>query len=415
MFARLPNKHPAINAREAMTQQMAFLCFRLRRRGSIPPKLAKPSALHLAHLRARRLAYIAFIAIALTRAIDCRANTISAALSSFEATAHAWESSASEQEATGGERFSTRGDPPDLISRTVLAFVAHDRLDMTETVSESFDPRGTKLTRHLWDGQTYYTYLERASASRYELYISSLKATPDENRKNAEHDRIVVMPNSPLLGVFPGDTVCFTQILNALPASSVSCHDDVVNDVPCLLIRAIGPSGFYRVWLSPNQGFCVIKATVLRTRGDTFYGGNIGDPIPAPLASIYRSMRFPSTARTELLFELDNVKLEQISGVWITRQAEFTQTEKFEGGDSIVGHWTYRLKSVSFSPDFASLKAFLPSFRDGAEVEIYGQPRGVIPLRWHGGRVEPAVDETERAKLDQEVQDALKQADEGSK
>jgi hypothetical protein len=88
--------------------------------------------------------------------------------------------------------------------------------------------------------------------------------------------------------------------------------------------------------------------------------------------------------------------------------AEWTRTVKYADGESDVQHLRYRFINGDFAPDFLNLKAFIPNFHEGARVQIEGD-QAPIPLRWHLGHVEPAVDDALRAKLDKEVQDALKE------
>ena len=102
-------------------------------------------------------------------------------------------------------------------------------------------------------------------------------------------------------------------------------------------------------------------------------------------------------------------RIERRAGVWIVSSADTTFTEKHTDGATRVINTHYVITDVNFRPDFAELGAFVPSFHDGAFVVVDGVDSTPIPLRWHDGHVVPAVDDATRARLEKEIQDALKE------
>lgn len=339
-------------------------------------------------------------------------------LANLEASTQPWASCAFQAECLYNVTYSTR--PAQVYLERCLFDTRYDagRFDIATTYWSHWqgksgargilsDGIGASSTRDIWDGHTYYSYTQIPSENSYHLSISSPSGSLNANLKRAAHNRIVESPNCPLLGIFEGDSVPFFDILGRLPAGAVDCNDALLDGAHCKLIEAKTSSGTYEVWIAPGSGFCVLKAVVRKARGDRYYEDTMGAPVPAEIAQLLKANEFPSSSLVASTFELDHVNVEKRNGIWIVISAEWATTEKYAGGEASVRRVGYRLIKTDFAPDLGKIGAFAPTFHDGTEVHIEGQG-AAIPLRWHDGHVEPAVDEATRARLDKEVQDALK-------
>lgn len=262
-------------------------------------------------------------------------------------------------------------------------------------------------TRDIWDGKQYYRYEEITGEKLYDLRIYSPGGNVIPGRLPVS--RVLTWPNSALVGVFPGDLIPFYDILQPLASSDVSWVDASVEGVHCKLIDGKSSLGSYLVWVAPDRGYCVLKAIVRKTAGEHYYDERLGDPLPVAQVRAFSGTGYPVSPLTAVDFELNGVTVEKWGGSWVDSTADWKVTKEYGDGSDTIGRTHYRLVNCDFAPEFTKIHAFVPWFHDGAEVEVEGKANSAIPLRWHNGRVEPAVDEAEQEKLEKEIQDALKE------
>jgi hypothetical protein len=351
-------------------------------------------------------------------AVPCWGHTVREVLSSFGATTRPWGHCACRVETTGTGTIIKKGVTIKAISERAISVACIDGIHIDSTdlrwnwgIGEkrpNFDPATAYRTRDIWDGKTEYSYMDMGATNSQGLTISDPKTSLPSLQRAESHNFNIERPNSPMLGVFTGaDDKSIFDLLRDPGAKNVTCKAVALNGEPCDLIGATTPEGRYSIWFDPKRGFNIVKLVVRKAGSDLFYGQPLDKPLSPDVIPVYKQYHYPMPPIRSLTYEMYNVKLSQAGGIWFTSTADFKITTVYTDGEDIhTGN--YHLLSVDFSPDFAKLGAFVPSFPDGTPVTISGQKPSAIPLCWQDGKVVPAVDSQLRSRLDQEIKDAIK-------
>ena|GEM_PF-5439798 len=313
--------------------------------------------------------------------------------------------------------MSTRPGQINVGNTRVDAKIDHDKYDIQMTgmshwqnfndaTRPSVDDPHASISRDIWNGDRYFNYTAIADDSFHRIGVSPDGAVAGELKARAFHNHIVEMPNSILLGVFPGDDILLTESFRDLRPGDLTIGSDVLDGFKCDVVKAKSPYGEISVWIDSTHG-CLVKLTLHKVKGDKYGDQTFGhERLPIIVQSL-KNNHLPSSPESEMTFELDNCKLGQVGGIWLVASATETRTTKYSGGESDAQRFDYHLISADFATDF-NKNPIAPDFPEGAEVRVEGD-NGAIAKRWHNGQIVPAVDEELRKKLDQEVEDALKQ------
>jgi hypothetical protein len=153
-----------------------------------------------------------------------------------------------------------------------------------------------------------------------------------------------------------------------------------VGGTDCYIIEASTQQGNYTLWIDPEHGYNLARAKLLIEEGDTLYEttANKGDK--------YYTL-------------LDNVKFEQVEGVWVPVEADVLYQWKVVG--KYTSQETIHFKAVEYrlNPDHEALGSFKPDdIQNGARVTLIQNNRDISnTYYWQDGKV---VDEQEKVVVD---------------
>lgn len=179
-----------------------------------------------------------------------------------------------------------------------------------------------------------------------------------------------------VLGYFYGSDERFDTIL--LKASDVRVHPQLqtVGNTKCYLIEGDTPNGQFKVWLAPEYGYNVARAKLILKEGDVLYETMVSEG-----ASYYTGV--------------DNVKFEQIDGVWVPVEADIEYIWKQPGTYDYHEKIHHKVNVYNLNPDHEALGSFTSDdIQDGAIVTIVEANNQILPITylWQGGKLIPNID-----------------------
>ena len=141
----------------------------------------------------------------------------------------------------------------------------------------------------------------------------------------------------------------------------------------CYLLDADTKHGEYKVWISPDQGYSVIKMEHHEKEGD------LGD----------RGTPFPPGYRMDFTFEIS--KLKEINGVWfpvegiMKTDGEVPQIAEYQKNQFHI--W---LSDIVINPEFTEEDFGNGDVLNGAKVTKNGLP---VRYQWQDGKLVPMDEE----------------------
>lgn len=220
-----------------------------------------------------------------------------------------------------------------------------------------------RYTTYLWDGKLNYQYSNRANGS------GSSTVHIIMGYDYAMHGIGVMYRGAgPILGILYGDVERFDSILRRSSTISVRSKLERVGSVDCYVIDANSSThGSYTVWLDPEHGYCVAKATVHKGPEDLLHG--------RPPSSYINTSSYKGQS-----FFLENVRFENIKGIWIPVEADTRMVDKQEFGTS-SSYLHYKITQMDINPDHTRLRSFIPDIQEGRPVSIGRGPE----YKWQDG------------------------------
>jgi hypothetical protein len=192
------------------------------------------------------------------------------------------------------------------------------------------------------------------------------------------------------IGYFYGDDERMDTVLRKADTISVRDKTERIGDSDCYVINAMTKCGEYTVWIDPQHGYNIAKATQQRKEGDIFNN----NPLPKG------QYTFSS---------LSNVRFEKINGVWIPMECDIEAAGNL-GEGIIFKQMTHHKKTeVVLNPDHDKLGSFIQDdIKNGALVLIVGVDG--ITYKWQDGEPIPNVDKEVISEIDKMAKDALADA-----
>ncbi|HUS72965.1 MAG TPA: hypothetical protein VMY06_07840 [Sedimentisphaerales bacterium] len=205
----------------------------------------------------------------------------------------------------------------------------------------------------LWDGMSLIEYEKAPNSSKGKAGIT-------KDKKLIEEKLAVDYRGAALLGVFSGDYVRVDSIIARAKKISIREKTEKIGDTQCFVIEAATERGDYTIWIDPDHGYNIAKAVVKRSKGDL----------------IQRSTRIKRT----MSFLLENVRFEQIDGVWAPMEADM----KSAVDNREVAKVHHLRTEFILNPDAEILGSFIADdIPDGTAVTVAGDDGKYI---WQDGK-----------------------------
>jgi hypothetical protein len=207
------------------------------------------------------------------------------------------------------------------------------------------------------------------------------------SRENSRHAAHAYSSGAPMIGIFSGDLKSVTAILKEADSVRLRETMEPVGGSLCHVIEASGKNGRYTVWVDPEHGYNISRASVRKTAGDIAFGERMGPKDPPVL--------IPGTTdvRPEFInysFDLDNVRFEEIDGAWVPMEADFDVMIEYENHEITKEKRHHKRLSVELDPDFEAMGAFVADLPDGVPI-VFPEFPGVRYM-WQDGRAVPKID-----------------------
>jgi hypothetical protein len=237
---------------------------------------------------------------------------------------------------------------------------------------------------YLWDGKRYYDHYRGPS-------LKPSKVTVISDEYYIKH-AIAVLYNGagPILGILFGDIDRFDSILRQSNSISVRSELERVGLVDCYVIDSKSEHGTYTVWLDPEHGYGIAKAVVHKGPEDFRLGR-------------HRSSFTRRTSDAKSFF-LENVRFENLQGVWVPMEADYRiVTKKRDVTYTYDTH--YKITGIAIDPNHADLQSFVLDVENGTRVKITDEPG--IKYTWQNGEIVADIDEDVTEAIGRSIDGAL--------
>jgi hypothetical protein len=176
---------------------------------------------------------------------------------------------------------------------------------------------------------------------------------------------------SGLLGYFYGDNERIDKILRDSPGVTVRDKTEQVGGRQCYIVDAKTDRGQYTLWMDPERGYCIAKATVARKAGDKSYGTAL-------------------RGTDQVLVTVSNVKLVDQNGVWVPAGGDIESRIEETGKYKLHQLAKVTEMDITINPNHDALGSFDPNtvIRSGAMVNVFTEV--VTQYIWQeGGKLVP--------------------------
>jgi hypothetical protein len=177
-----------------------------------------------------------------------------------------------------------------------------------------------------------------------------------------------------VLGYPFGDNERIEKVLQGSKTISVRKEMAQIGSSRCYVIDASSDHGQYTLWMDPQRGYSIVRATITRKTGDRMYKRILG-------------------AGERYCITVSNVELASQDGVWVPTGGDIEYVIDIAGKYS--SHQMTRLSKMGFAvnPDHDALRSFDPNtvIRDGAKVNvrIESSDRPMKYIWQEGGKLAP--------------------------
>lgn len=215
----------------------------------------------------------------------------------------------------------------------------------------------------LWDGKLCYDYYRAPVLDYSKVYVIS----DEDYIKQAI--AIGYEGAGPILGILYGDLERFDLTLRQSDTISVRSELEQVGSVDCYVIDAKSKSGTYAVWLDPEHGYGIARAVVHKGPEDLLHGRQSSSYINA---ESYKGQNFL----------MENVRFENIEGVWVPMEADYRIVSERQNSTSTMNSH-HKISQININPNHAQLQSFVLNVQNSTRVKIIDEP---TIFTWHDGK-----------------------------
>jgi hypothetical protein len=243
-------------------------------------------------------------------------------------------------------------------------------------------PGNGQSYRQFWDGENIFDHWFFEDGDMKKVSYNKIVVSRDEDMygNNVPYD-----VGAPLLGIFNGDLRPVTEILRESDRLSLRPNTEVVNGSSCYVIEASGKHGKYTVWVDPEHSYNIAKAKVSKTGKAMAYGALLGT-----MDDFDEEIQRERHALTEMSFEIDNVRFEEINGKWIPVEADFDTIIERDHKHITHDKRHHKRTLVDLEPDFEAIGAFAADLPNKTKI-VVPEAAGVIYM-WQDGEIVPHID-----------------------
>jgi rhodanese-related sulfurtransferase len=272
----------------------------------------------------------------------------------YELSQVRWEDGRGPFEKTESGRVDLRGERVLLRSRTrqYPARSAGEANDVSPSESEH---------TLLWDGSQHVNYVCSPGKGPGSAAI-------DRHERSWEIKYIQRINSTGFLfGYLNNSFERVDRILRDMSRGQASVSLEAANGVECFAIRADTVYGEYAVWLDPNRGYSLTRATVNQQAGRR-----------------HMSLDTPLSSDVEQTIEYSCSDFREVSHMWIPMEVTYIQTTTYSGHKD-VHKVDFRVSDFIPNPDANALGPFTLDFiPEGAEVHFF--PDMQIQYIWRKGK-----------------------------
>ncbi len=318
------------------------------------------------------------LAVTMTGLASSDAPSVSELLDRYTQTMNATQSFIDTYEAAGEFEYMTPRSPQPMVDGK-----------KSERGQHRFDGRRTYWQCYTWgdinarkrdvpESTPHYDIRIEADG---ELYAHSRTVNDPQSRGTATWQRLPgktsALWNRPYSGIlgFLGTGERLDTTLRHADQISVRQTTETINGSACYIIDADTKSGQYTVWLDPEHGYLPARAKRKATEGDW-----------------QREAFLP--AGSHITESVDNIRFEQVDGVWVAMEGDQSNDLAFENGAYFSKEKShFRRTSITLNPDHDKLRSFAdprqypaqdPELRNGTRVRMYPSPLRYV---WVNGEI----------------------------
>lgn len=227
----------------------------------------------------------------------------------------------------------------------------------------------------LWTGEMAYDWGVSKRSTIKPLFISKRAETVTANKQ---------LQGLELLSGTLSDDKPAWEVMAEQSDARVLESREVVDDVPCLVLKSSGKYGEMTLWVDDAHEHVVRKLVLVKGPNSLWHGKELST-YPNP--------------QTEWEYRIENVQVELIDGHYVPISGVLSE-RRVSGLGTIISITNIEIPSIDFNPDFAAEGAFqLDVVPDGTEVwdnDVQG-----LKYTWNKGELVPLVDAEELDSLKQ--------------
>jgi len=200
--------------------------------------------------------------------------------------------------------------------------------------------------------------------------------------------------------VWGDDQQTLPEVLRGSTSMQLRDQMEVIDGHPTYVLEAVGSYGRHVLWLDPEYGFNPRRIVVQKRPDDLFDGKPLNTPVK------YKASQMPAipvSGKVRVDVTVNSIEISEVDGIFVATGAEIEVSHVYANGKRTGVHVHHRRENIDFTPDFEAMSAFLMNAPNGTEVSYRDGSGGGIEYEWRDGRVVPAVDMSDLARLDKAV------------
>jgi hypothetical protein len=217
-----------------------------------------------------------------------------------------------------------------------------------KSATESIPENRSSYNSLLWDGKTMIDYIGTVNETGRVQINTHPNASQCRQR--------IQMMETPLWSRKIAD-----ELSGKGTSLSVRSKREQIDQVQCYVIDARTPTGKYAIWIAPERGHNILKATV-------------------------------DYKENSVSCSLERVECKKIDDVWVPIEGYYTHNQSFPNGQYAKSVRHHKITDIMLKPDHEATHSFVPDdIKNGAWVQIDPVPGQRIIIRdlplWQNGRV----------------------------
>lgn len=208
----------------------------------------------------------------------------------------------------------------------------------------------------LWNGKRFF-FCQELKSRNSPSQITAITSSSPEKMKSIlfEQNNGAFLEGRFWHNTYVGDWI--TVLENE---SKVLLKDkkELVDGHWCHMIKGYTRHGDYKLWIDPNNGYNIRRASIVIDNNDLAWG--------KPLKSQHIGKAGKSWVK--IVMEVKDVEIEKIGEHYFPLSGTFIRNISYDDGSSWIGKTVVKRRNVQWNPDFKALRAFRIDLPDGTIV-----------------------------------------------